>query len=127
MDPRHPELVLPRIKELIKQYDTLLKELSEETVSYRLAELERKGSLIVTELCLVAPRLHDNLMSASRQRRSDLAKGILIEPQDTAVELPVEKPVEKAFHRADIVTEVEDSYKVEEPKSRRRKLLARGK
>lgn len=96
MDPRHPELVLPRIKELIKQYDTLLKEISEEAVSNRLAELERKGSLFVTELCLVAPRLHDNLMNASRQRRSDLAKGILIEPQDTAVELPMEKSVEKS-------------------------------
>ena len=33
---------------------------------------------------------------------------------------PVEKPVEKSIHRTDVVTEVENSYKVEEPKPKKK-------
>lgn len=108
MDPRHPEQAIPRMDELMTQFKNILKALQAETVSNRLAQLEREGGLVVQEICLVAPRIHEAMMQTSRQRRHDLSRGILIEPQDIAaetpqggmfepeiVEVPVEKPVEK--------------------------------
>ena len=108
MDPRHPELAVARIKELIKQYDRIEKDMSESTTSAKLGELEREGGLVVQEICLVAPRIHEAMMQTSRQRRHELSHGV------------VEKPVEKSLHRADVITEVEDPYKVEEPKPKKK-------
>lgn len=96
MDPRHPEQAIARMRELMKQYDRIEKDMNKVTTSAQLAQLEREGGLVVQEICLVAPRIHEAMMQTSRQRRHDLSRGILIEPQDTAVELPVEKPVEKS-------------------------------
>ena len=76
MDPRHPELVIPRMGELIKQYDRVLRDIRQTTVYNKLGELEREGSLVVQEICLVAPRLHEAMMQASRQRRNDLSHGV---------------------------------------------------
>lgn len=94
MDPRHPEQAISRMRELMKQYDRIEADMNKATTSAQLAQLEREGGLVVQEICLVAPRIHEAMMQTSRQRRHDLSRGILIEPQDTAVELPVEKPVE---------------------------------
>lgn len=88
MDPRHPELAVTRLKELIEQYDRVEKGMAKATVASDLGRLEREGGLVVQEICLVAPRLHEAMMQASRQRRHDLARGILNEPQDTLVEMP---------------------------------------
>lgn len=120
MDPRHPEQAISRMRELMKQYDRIENDINKATTSARIGQLEREGGLVVQEICLVAPRIHEAMMQISRQRRHDLARGVLVEPQDPAVELPVEKPVEKSIHRADVVTEVEDSYKVEEPKPKKK-------
>lgn len=112
MDPRQPELALPRIKELVKQYENLEKRISKVTVSNELGQLEREGSLIVQEICLVAPRLHETLMNTSRNRRTELANGIVEKPvhkwssaekvveakkylEQTIANSDVEKPVEK--------------------------------
>lgn len=111
MDPRQPELALPRVKELIKQYEDLEKRISKVTVSTELGQLEREGSLVVQEICLVAPRLHETLMNTSRNRRTELANGV----------------VEKTFHRADVITEVEDSYNVKEKKPAKKKTAKKGK
>lgn len=73
MDPRHPELAVSRIKELIKQYDRVEKDIKTATVSNKLGQLEREGALVIQELCLVAPRLHEALIQASRNRRQFLA------------------------------------------------------
>ena len=116
MDPRHPEQAISRMRELMKQYDRIEKNMNEATTSAKLAQLEREGGLVVQEICLVAPRIHEAMMQTSRQRRHDIARGILVEPQDTAVELPVEK----SFHRADVVTDIEDPYEVEEPKPKKK-------
>lgn len=96
MDPRHPELAVSRIKELIEQYDRIEKDMGKATTSAQLGQLEREGGLVVQEICLVAPRIHEAMMQTSRQRRHDLSRGV------------VEKPVEKSLHRADVVTEVEE-------------------
>ena len=83
MDPRHPEQALARIKELIAQYDRIEEDISHAVTSAKLGELEREGGLVVQEICLVAPRIHEAMMQSSRNRRRDLSHGI------------VEKPVEK--------------------------------
>lgn len=89
MDPRHPEKVLPRMKELIEQFERVEKDISECTISNRLAQLEREGGLVVQEICLVAPRLHEGLMQDSRQRRHDLSRGIVEKPVMAKLERPL--------------------------------------
>lgn len=96
MDPRHPELAISRLRELMKQYDRIEKDMKEVTVPARLAQLEREGGLVVQEICLVAPRIHEAMMQTSRQRRHELSRGI--------VEKPVEKPVEK--RRSEALAEI---------------------
>lgn len=108
MDPRHPEQAISRMRELMKQYDRIEDDMNKATTSAQLGQLEREGGLVVQEICLVAPRIHEAMMQTSRQRRYELSHGL------------VEKPVEKSFHRADVVTEVEDAYKVEEPKPKKK-------
>lgn len=93
MDPRHPELAVSRIKELVKQYDRVEKDIKATTVSNKLGQLEREGALVVQELCLVAPRLHEALIQASRNRRTELANApVRIETPKT--EAPVETKTE---------------------------------
>ena len=84
MDPRHPELAISRMRELMQQYDRVESEMKKATTSAELAQLEREGGLVVQEICLVAPRIHEAMMQTSRQRRHELSHGI------------VEKPVEKS-------------------------------
>lgn len=76
MDPRHPEQAISRMRELMKQYDRIEADMSKATTSAKLAQLEREGGLVVQEICLVAPRIHEAMMQASRQRRYDLSHGI---------------------------------------------------
>ena len=85
MDPRHPELSIERMDELMKQYKGLLAKMRTCNVSSGLAQSERECGLVVQEICLVAPRLHEAMMQVSRTRRAALARGIVIE----------EKPVEE--------------------------------
>lgn len=84
MDPRHPEQAIVRMRELIKQYDRIEDDINKATTSARLGQLEREGGLVVQEICLVAPRIHEAMMQTSRQRRYELSHGV--------VEKPVEKP-----------------------------------
>lgn len=95
MDPRHPEQAIVRMRELMKQYDRIENDMNRATTTAQLGQLEREGGLVIQEICLVAPRIHEAMMQTSRQRRHDLSHGVLDEPQDTAVKLPVEKPVEE--------------------------------
>ena len=101
MDPRHPEQAISRMRELMKQYDRIEADMRNATVTSQLAQLEREGGLVVQEICLVAPRIHEAMMQTSRQRRHDLSRGNVYgqmrEYAATAerVDEPVEKPVEK--------------------------------
>lgn len=115
MDPRHPELAVSRIKELINQYDRIEKDMAKANTSAQLGQLEREGGLVVQEICLVAPRIHEAMMQTSRQRRYDLSHGIAFgyTPEEKVgkytkatigiEEKPVEKPVK-------IVADVENPY-----------------
>lgn len=84
MDPRHPEQAISRIDELIEQYKKLLSDMRVCDVSSRIAQMERECGLVVQEICLVAPRLHEAMMQVSRTRRAALARGIVLGyPEDT--------------------------------------------
>ena len=106
MDPRHPEVALTRIDQLVNQFKLIIDKISTETVSSRLGQLEREGGLVVQEICLVAPRLHEAMMQASRQRRSSLSRGI------------VEKPVEKDVNKIEKKVDIEESDVNEKPKKK---------
>lgn len=109
MDPRHPELAVKRMNELLAQYNRIEDDMKKTTIRSRLGQLEREGGLVVQELCLVAPRLHEAMMQTSRQRRNELAHGI--------AEKPVEKYVEP--NQAETV--------IVEPKPRKKKKTTKKK
>ena len=102
MDPRHPEQAISRMRELMKQYDRIEADMNKATTSAQLAQLEREGGLVIQEICLVAPRIHEAMMQTSRQRRHDLSRGNVYDQMReyaaTAerVDEPVEKPMEKS-------------------------------
>ena len=82
MDPRHPELAISRMRELMKQYDRVESDMKKATTAAQLGQLEREGGLVVQEICLVAPRIHEAMMQTSRQRRVELSRQILIPSTD---------------------------------------------
>lgn len=102
MDPRHPEQAVVRMRELMQHYDSIECDMRHATTSAQLGQLEREGGLVVQEICLVAPRIHEAMMQTSRQRRHDLSRGNAYEQMReyaaTAekADEPVEKPVEKS-------------------------------
>lgn len=110
MDPRHPEQAISRMRELMKQYDRIESDMKKATLSSQLGQLEREGGLVVQEICLVAPRIHEAMMQTSRQRRHELSRGV------------VEKPVENSV---DIETKAEE--KTEEKPKKKRKYTKRKK
>lgn len=127
MDPRHPELAVTRIRELMEQYNRIERDLAQATVLSKIGQLEREGALVVQEICLVAPRLHEAMMQTSRQRRHDLSRGNIYDQMReyaaTAerVDEPVEKPVENyvAPNQAETV--------IVEPKPRKKKTTKKKK
>ena len=97
MDPRHPEQAISRMRELMKQFDYVEGAMKKATTSSALAQLERESSLVVQEICLVAPRLHEAMMQSSRQRRHDLSRGNVYEQmrEYAATAERVDEPVEE--------------------------------
>lgn len=105
MDPRHPEQAISRMRELMKQYDRIEKDMTKATTSAQLAQLEREGGLVVQEICLVAPRIHEAMMQTSRQRRYELSHGIVEKPVEKVPEIASEgvlKVIEAAKKNADV-------------------------
>lgn len=96
MDPRHPELAVKRVKELIENYEDVEKKISTATVSSQLGQFEREGGLIIQEICLVAPRIHEAMMQTSRQRRYELSHPIPAEVLKPATAETIEKYIEDA-------------------------------
>jgi hypothetical protein len=87
------------MRELMKQYDRIEADMNKATTSSRLAELEREGGLVIQEICLVAPRVHEAMMQTSRQRRRDLSRGVVEKP--VQIVTYVENPDSKiAVHNA---------------------------
>lgn len=113
MDPRHPEVAIDRIDQLVNQFKLNLDNMRAATTSAQLGQLEREGGLVVQEICLVAPRLHEAMMQASRQRRYDLSHGV--------VEKPVEKSQEKCEKEAQKQPEKCDETEVKPVKTKAKK------
>lgn len=104
MDPRHPEQAVSRLRELMKQYDRIEADIKKATIASQLGQLEREGGLVVQEICLVAPRIHEAMMQTSRQRRYELSHGV--------VENKLTQEEEKDFARLkDILSEAEKKFK----------------
>lgn len=98
MDPRHPEQAISRLRELFEQFDNVMAEIKVTPVSNKLGELERQGSLVIQEICLVAPRLHEAMMQASRTRRFSLSHPPIDPVENSVVIDPIgeeEKPKKK--------------------------------
>lgn len=136
MDPRRPELSITRLDELMEQYKKILNDMKTCNVSSRLAQFEREGGLVVQEICLVAPRLHEAMIQASRTRRAALAHGIVEEEPEISmknVETPVESPVLTDFEKN--VKTGEEAYVepnqaetvIVEPKPRKKKTSKKAK
>ena len=97
MDPRHPELSVKRIRDLMSQYDQVEHDMGKAMTSAELAKLEREGGLVVQEICLTAPRMHEALIQTSRQRRQDLSRGNVYDQmrEYAATAERVDEPMEK--------------------------------
>ena len=123
MDPRHPELAISRMRELMKRYDRIESDMAKATTSAKLAELEREGGLVIQEICLVAPRIHEAMMQTSRQRRRDLSRGNVYGQMKeyVATAEKVDEPVENyvAPNQAETV--------IVEPKPRKKKTSKKKK
>lgn len=113
MDPRHPEVALTRIDQLVNQFKGIIDKINTETISSRLGQLEREGGLVVQEICLVAPRLHEAMMQASRNRRHELSHGI------TLPEVPAELLKEPTLEAVENYIEKAKEDFLEKPKKRK--------
>lgn len=126
MDPRHPEQAISRMRELMKQYDRIELDMGKATTTAQLAQLEREGGLVVQEICLVAPRIHEAMMQTSRQRRHDLSRGFFPEvnanklkkPTKEVIESYVEKLVEKDVNKNEKKVDIEEPDVNEKPKKK---------
>ena len=125
MDPRHPELAVSRIKELIAQYDRIEKDITNTTIANKLGQLEREGGLVIQEICLVAPRLHEAMMQASRQRRHQLAMGITYVPEEKIGKyLKATIGIKKDVNESEEKVDISEPDVNEKPKKRGRKKKA---
>lgn len=117
MDPRHPELSIERIDQLINQFKSTLDKIRTSTVSSKISQLEREGGLVVQEICLVAPRLHEAMIQASRQRRKNLSSGVAEEPVMVKLERPLTEEEGKKI--VESISPDKSDESVEEPKKKR--------
>lgn len=128
MDPRHPEQAISRLGELFEQYKRVMSDMERCSSSAKLGALEREGGLVVQELCLVAPRLHDAMIAASRDARKAIASGRVIpaeylkEPTLEAVEKYTKDAIEHyvAPNQAETVI-VEPNYRKKKKTTRKKK------
>ena len=127
MDPRHPELALSRINELISQYNRIIQDIANATVSSSISKLEREGGLVVQEICLVAPRLHEAMMQAARNRRHDLSHGIVEETEKNVEEFKKYVATAELIDEEDSNIEIVDEGKFEEVPKKKRKTTKKKK
>lgn len=134
MDPRHPEQAITRMRELMKQYDRIEKDMSKANTSAKLGELEREGGLVIQEICLVAPRIHEAMMQTARQRRHDLAHGNVYEQfreyaatAEVAEEAGIEPGLSGTLIGIDEATTEEAEVVEKKPKTTKKKTTKKAK
>lgn len=114
MDPRKPLLVVPRVDELVSQLKKIFNNIKTAKSSHELSAAEREGVLVIQELCLTVPRLHDTMIYVSRNRRTTIANGLV---SFDKVEQPKEeiKEIYVAPNQAETVI-VEPNYRKKKAK-----------
>ena len=130
MDPLRPETAVPRIKELSKQLDRVLSDFKKATTTGKLAELEREGILVVQEMSLVAPRLHEVVMQASRSQRTAIARGLVEKPVENSLQSVKNEPTEvsQSVTATEVYTAPNQAETViVEPKPRKKKTTKKAK
>ena len=127
MDPRHPELAVSRIKELINQYDRIEKDMAKANTSAQLGQLEREGGLVVQEICLVAPRIHEAMMQTSRQRRYELSHGVVEKPVIVKLERPLTEEEGKKIVESISTDKADEPVEKLKKKTTRKKKTAKKK
>ncbi len=125
MDPRHPEQAIDRIDQLIVQFKSVLDKIRTNTVSSRIGQLEREGGLVVQEICLVAPRLHEAMIQASRKRRHDLSHGVVKNPVMVKLERPLTEEEGKKIVESISTDKVDESVEKPKKKTTRKKKTAK--
>ena len=120
MDPRHPEQAVSRLRDLLLQYNSIESEILKATTTAKIGQLEREGGLVVQEMCLVAPRIHEAMMQTSRQRRRDLSRGLVNEkPEKVDITESDVNEIYVAPNQAETV--------IAEPKPRKKKTTKKKK
>ena len=133
MDPRHPEQAVSRLRELVEQYNRVEKDMGNAFTSAELAQLEREGGLVIQEICLVAPRIHEAMMQTSRIRRAELAKGLVEKPVEKPVvieklvETELDKEVNEVLKSLELDKEIEEKEEQEIKQSPKKKTTKRKK
>lgn len=113
MDPRHPELAISRMDELIERYKKLLSQMRTSNISSQIAQAERECGLVVQEICLVAPRLHEAMIQVSRTRRAAINRGLVTPKYPNETGNTVSNEVYVAPNQAEV--------EIVEPKPRKKK------
>lgn len=119
MDPRHPELAIARMDELMSQFKSGLSKIRTETIVNKIGAEERELSLVVQELCLVAPRLHEAMMQVSRTRRAAINRGLVMPEYSNETGNTVSNEVYVAPNQAEV--------EIVEPKPRKKKTTKKKK
>ena len=82
---------------------------------------------MVQEICLVAPRLHEAMMQAARNRRHDLSHGIVEETEKNVEEFKKYVATAELIDEEDSNIEIVDEGKFEEVPKKKRKTTKKKK
>lgn len=66
---------IKRFKAAVAAFDTELDKMSKATTPMRISDSERILNRIIKEIQVLAPRLNNGAISASRRRRQEIARG----------------------------------------------------
>ena len=105
----------------MKQYDRIEVAIKSATTSAQLGQLEREGGLVVQEICLGAPRIHEAMMQTSRQRMYELSHGTV----EKSVMVKLERPLTEEEGKK--VVESISTDKADEPVEKPKKKTTKKK
>lgn len=66
---------IKKFKEAVAAFDTEMEKIEKATNPSQISDSERVLNLILRNIVLLAPRLNNGVLQASRKRRNELARG----------------------------------------------------
>lgn len=66
---------IKKFKEAVAAFDTEMEKIKNATNPSQISDSERVLNLILRNIVLLAPRLNNGVLQASRKRRSEIARG----------------------------------------------------